>query len=141
MKKLYFSLLLGIGSVQAYAQCLDISCNSNISVTNDSATCGAVVNYTTPTLLTYSCSGNVTDTFNFTGAVQTFTVPPGVTSVNIQTWGAQGGANWVNNTNFGGYVSGDVAVTPGSTLYIYVGGQATTTAGGFNGGGSGEGAG
>lgn len=125
----------------ASAQCLTISCNSNTTVNNDTGSCGAVVNYTSPTVTGYTCLGVNQDTFNYTGAVQTFVVPPGVTSVNIQTWGAQGGSNWVNNNNFGGYVAADVAVTPGTTLYVYVGGQATSTAGGFNGGGSGEGAG
>jgi hypothetical protein len=32
----------------------------------------------------------VVTTFNYTGAAQTFIVPAGVTSVNIQAWGAQG---------------------------------------------------
>jgi len=41
----------------------------------------------------------------------------------------------------GGYVKGDIPVTPGETLYIYVGQQPTTITGGFNGGGNGEGAG
>jgi hypothetical protein len=140
--KTLFTLLFAVSACGiASAQCLTISCNSNTTVNNDNVQCGAVVNYTTPAVTSYTCSGSAQDTFNYTGAQQTWVVPPGVTTVTIQTWGAQGGANWANNTNFGGYVSADVAVTPGSTLYIYVGGQATTTAGGFNGGGNGEGAG
>lgn len=123
------------------AQCLTISCNSNITVNNDSGLCGTNVMYTTPTVVSNTCAGIDSDTFSFTGAMQTWVVPVGITSVTIQTWGAQGGANWINNNNFGGYVSADIAVTPGSTLYIFVGGQATTIAGGFNGGGNGEGAG
>lgn len=141
MKTLYTLLLAATICGSASAQCLTISCNSNTTVNNDNGSCGAVVNYTTPTVTSYTCTGANQDTFDYTGAMQTFVVPVGVTTVNIQTWGAQGGSNWANNTNFGGYVSGDISVTPGSTLYIYVGGQATTTAGGFNGGGNGEGAG
>lgn len=141
MKTFYTILFALTISAAASAQCLTISCNSNSTVNNDNGTCGAVVNYTTPTVTNYSCTTAQQDTFNYTGAQQTFVVPPGVTLVTIQTWGAQGGSNWANNVNFGGYVSADIAVTPGSTLYIYVGGQATSTAGGFNGGGSGEGAG
>lgn len=138
MKTLY--TLLGVLAISsaASAQCLTISCNSNTSVNNDPQVCGAVVSYTTPTITNYSCAANVTQTFNYTGAQQTFVVPAGVTSVTIGTWGAQGGANWVNNVNYGGHVQADIAVTPGSTLYIYVGGQPNSTAGGFNGGGSGE---
>lgn len=142
-KHLLLGTIAAAFSLNASAQCLTISCNGNTTVNNDASACGAVVNYGAPTVVSNSCSAvAASDTFNFTGAMQTYVVPPGVTSVTIETWGAQGGANWVNNTNFGGYVAGDVAVTPGSTLYIYVGGQPTaSTAGGYNGGGAGDGAG
>lgn len=140
--KIFYTLLAGtLIAGAASAQCLTISCNSNTTVNNDPGQCGAVVTYPTPVVLTNTCSGTQSDTFQYTGTQQTFVVPPGITSVTIKTWGAQGGANWVNNTNFGGYVAADYAVTPGTTLYVYVGGQATSTVGGFNGGGSGEGAG
>lgn len=80
--------------------------------------------------------------YTYTGTEQQFIVPPGITQVTIKTWGAQGGANWVNNTNFGGYAQGNLTVTPGETLYVYVGEQpATGVTGGYNGGGSGDGAG
>jgi hypothetical protein len=141
MKTLYTLLCAVTISGAVSAQCLTISCNNNITVPNDNTTCGAVVTYPVPTIAAYTCPSMDYDTFYYTGAQQTYVVPPGVTSVNIQTWGAQGGSNWTSNTNFGGYVSADIPVTPGSTLYVYVGGQATTTTGGFNGGGSGEGAG
>ncbi|MDX2090217.1 MAG: glycine-rich protein [Kofleriaceae bacterium] len=81
-------------------------------------------------------------TFDFTGAVQTFVVPPNVTTVTLNVLGAQGGANWVNNTNFGGRTAGTITVTPGETLSIYVGGQPTVgIEAGWNGGGAGDGAG
>ncbi|WP_460475219.1 glycine-rich protein, partial [Emticicia fontis] len=115
-----------------------ITCPS--SITTDATTnCGAVVNYTSPTI-----SDNVpfqSQTFNFTGDVVDWVVPSGVTTINVKLWGAQGGANWVNNTNFGGYSEGTLSVTPGETLKIYVGGQATSILGGWNGGGDGDGAG
>lgn len=141
MKTFYATVFaLSIGAA-ASAQCLTISCNSNITTNNDPNACGAVVTYTTPTVVSNTCPLNASDTFDYTGAQQIFTVPPGVTSIFIETWGAQGGANWVNNTNFGGYVAGTISVTPGEQLYVYVGGQATSVLGGFNGGGNGEGAG
>lgn len=34
---------------------------------------------------------SVSNSFNFTGGIQTFTIPCGVDSVFIQAWGAQGG--------------------------------------------------
>lgn len=122
------------------SQCVTITCPSSVSTTNDPSSCGSVVTFTAP-VSNSTCLVSIRDTFNFTGAPQTFVVPAGVTVLTMEVWGAQGGANWVNNTNFGGYSKADVPVTPGSTLYIYVGGQPTTTAGGYNGGGAGDGAG
>ncbi len=117
-----------------------ITCPADISVSNDAGICGAVVTFADPTA-TDNCGGgaSVADSsvFNFTGAQQTFTVPAGVTSVTIQTWGAQGGAVVAPGTNLGGYSKGDFAVTPGQVLNVYVGEQPTSTTGGFNGGGNG----
>jgi hypothetical protein len=68
-----------------------------------------------------------TTTFNYTGAFQTYTVPPGITSVRIESWGAAGGdassQAGIARGGKGGYAAGDLAVTPGQTLYIYVGGK------------------
>lgn len=66
----------------------------------------------------------VNQTFTYTGAIQTFTVPPVCANVlTIQTWGAQGG----NNGGLGAYMSGVFTVTPGQVLYILVGGVGTFT--------------
>jgi hypothetical protein len=80
-----------------------------------------------------------TVTFSFTGAGQTYTVPAGVTSLRIVAIGAPGGAG-----SFGGGAGGrgaavgaDVAVTPGETLHVLVGGAGAIGTGGFNGGGTG----
>lgn len=84
------------------------------------------------------------ETFEFTGAPQSFVVPPGVFSIHIQAWGAQGGQ--VSNgpviaPGLGGYAQGLLAVTPGQVLEIFAGGQGCvqfngTGCGGFNGGGN-----
>ncbi len=123
-----------------YAQCVTIGCGNSITVNTDSAQCGAAVTFAAP-VANSSCTIAIADTFQFTGGMQSYTVPVGVTQLEIEVWGAQGGANWVNNTNFGGYTKGTLAVTPGEVLQIFVGGQPTTTAGGYNGGGAGDGAG
>lgn len=74
-----------------------------------------------------------TVTYNYTGAVQTYTVPACVTSITVDVYGAQGGNASVGGTGgLGGYVTGTLPVTPGDVLYIYVGGQ-----NGYNGGGDG----
>ena len=72
-------------------------------------------------------------TFSYTGAVQTFTVPCGVSTITIEAWGAQGGTNATTIVGgAGGFASGDLAVIEGDVLNIYVGGQ-----NGYNGGGNG----
>ena len=75
-------------------------------------------------------------TFSHTGTVQTWTVPVGVTSVDLELFGAQGSNNSVANGfgGFGGSAFGTLAVTPGETLSIFVGGRGIGLNGGFNGG-------
>lgn len=75
-------------------------------------------------------------TFSYTGSAQTFTVPPCVTSVTIDAYGAQGGAAATGGR--GGQAKGSLDVTPGQTLYVYVGQAGTGTSGGWNGGGTGN---
>jgi len=75
-----------------------------------------------------------TITLNYTGALQTYTVPAGVTQVTIDAYGSQGvGLNGFIAGN-GGRAQGVLTVTPGQILNVYVGG---TNA--FNGGGIGQG--
>ncbi len=74
-------------------------------------------------------------TFNYTGGVQTYTVPPGVTSIEIEAFGAEGGGGF---PGLGGRAMGTLPVTPGDVLQVYVGGNPTVQLGpgGFNGGGA-----
>ena len=90
-------------------------------------------------------------TFSYTGSQQTFTVPSGVDLITIKAWGAQGG----NITSYrilaggkGGYATGELSVSAGNVLYVYVGGKGedrlgnhpysgcTAVSGGYNGGGT-----
>ncbi len=75
-------------------------------------------------------------TFNYTGAMQTWTVPPCVTSINVIVAGAKGGGNTGGN---GARISATLNVTPGQVLNIYAGGQGGcgNSSGGWNGGGTG----
>jgi hypothetical protein len=75
--------------------------------------------------LSTECTGT-SQVFNFTGAVQSFTVPPRVMQVTIDAAGAAGGAG-----GKGAELAASFAVTPGETLNILVGGG-----GGGSGGGS-----
>jgi hypothetical protein len=79
-------------------------------------------------------------TFNFTDGQQSFMVPNGVLSIHIQAWGAQGANELEGLGGLGGFAEGHLAVTPGQTLNIFVGGQGCLASsgiecGGFNGGG------
>jgi len=74
-----------------------------------------------------------TATYNYTGATQTFIVPVGVTSINVNGSGAQGGNTGAN----GARIIGDFAVTAGDVVTIMVGGQGATQANNVGGGGGG----
>ncbi len=85
-------------------------------------------------------------TFRSTGAEQTFTVPAGVSSVDIVAVGARGGSAGASfgPGGFGGIAAAVLPVSPGQALYVEVGGNggsgrgsAVNGAGGFNGGGRG----
>jgi hypothetical protein len=147
MKKL-LSITAGVlAAFTMSAQCPQISCPSNITVNNDPGTCGAVVNYATP-VGTNPCGAGA-DTFNYTGSVQTFVAPQtGLYSLDVR--GAKGGditSYQVQTSGLGGRATGDINLTVGQTIYIYVGGAGedrlgnhpypgcTVAAGGWNGGG------
>lgn len=86
--------------------------------------------------------------FNYTGAVQSITLPKG--TYKLECWGAQGGNGCTDNSytgGKGGYSIGTISLNTKITLYIYVGGRGVSSeasgsgairAGGFNGGGSGR---
>ncbi len=72
--------------------------------------------------------------FNFTGNLQEWVVPQGVTEITVDLFGARGASGSGSAGGSGGFgaaISGTLSVEPGETLHIAVGGQ-----NGFNGGGS-----
>ncbi len=99
----------------------------------------------------FSAIGQKRDSLGYTGAMQTWNVPPCVTLVTVTIVGGHGG---FSNNGSGkcckggnaGRVVGTLAVTPLSTLNIFVGGSGSDatspfsvqTPGGFNGGGLGS---
>jgi hypothetical protein len=136
MKKIYLIVIGIFISAFSYAQCPTITCPANISINNDSGICGAVVNFTPP-VGTDPC-GTTTQTFNYTGSIDTWTVPAGVTSVTIETRGAQGGYNTNSTTSsgLGAIMIGTFSVVPGTQLKILVGQQPSASAGNGGGGGT-----
>ena len=61
------------------------------------------------------------ETFEYTGAVQTFTVPRTGT-YTLEAWGAAGGKG-ANEGAYGGYAKAQFNLSIGDVLYIYVGGK------------------
>ena len=69
------------------------------------------------------CRDAEVKTFTYTGDDQTFTVPDGISLVQVVLWGAGGGGwNGDRSSGAGGYTSGTMEVTAGDTLTIIVGG-------------------
>ncbi|NBO57139.1 MAG: hypothetical protein EBU84_21655, partial [Actinobacteria bacterium] len=104
--------------------------------------------YTTPTVSSTTtfyvgtvAQGGVvsgSQTFNYTGAAQTFTAP--VTgNYTFTLYGAQGGNGLNTVGGLGGQATGALALTAGQTISVYVGGKGGNAGGvmGWNGGGQG----
>lgn len=87
-------------------------------------------------------SGN--QTFIFTGGAQTFVVPAGVNQITVEAFGAQGGAGigtapgTGGSGGLGGRIQATIAVVPGTTYQINVGGQGGTAVAHPGGGGGGS---
>lgn len=102
----------------------------------DSAGCSAM---DTLTLMPGGVATSGADTFQYSGALQNFTVPPCVDSIVIECWGAQGGA--VTNYSpypqggLGARMRGKFAVTPGQVLNVVVGGRGNSDPSSSGGGG------
>ncbi|MCO5176695.1 MAG: glycine rich domain-containing protein [Thermomicrobiales bacterium] len=85
-------------------------------------------------------------TFPFTGTVQGWIVPAGVSEATFELSGARGGNTPVASGGAGFFLSATLAVTPGDTITLMVGGHGgdviddcdiAAAPGGFNGGGGG----
>ena len=81
-------------------------------------------------------------TFSYLASVQSYIIPQNVYEVNIQAYGGLGGKGFVSGAigGYGGYISCNVNVTAGQTLYILTGGTGVSNggggqvSGGYNGG-------
>ena len=79
----------------------------------------------------FSSAQITTQTFSYTGSVQSFTVPSCVFNLTLNVSGARGGSNAGGVFGgLGGSASGVLSVIPGDVVYIYVG-----SSNGYNGGG------
>jgi hypothetical protein len=78
--------------------------------------------------------------FEYTGAIQTFVVPNGVTSLSVTATGASGadfGSQYPGG--FGSKIQATLSVVPRATYYLLVGGAGFGNTKGYNGGGEGSG--
>lgn len=86
-------------------------------------------------------TSNYAKTFNYTGGIQTDSLPSG--RYKLEVWGAQGGDdNWSGGSNheggYGGYSYGEITFNSTQKLYIVVGGKGVNSSSsgeGYNGGG------
>ena len=92
---------------------------------------------------------SATNTFDFTETIQSYTVPAGVSQIQVDMQGGQGGSRTALG-GLGGRLQALIDVTPGETLFVFVGGGGGDNhpakyqdpiIGGWNGGGSGTGTG
>lgn len=83
-----------------------------------------------------------THNYDYNGSYRSVTLPPG--TYQFQVWGAQGGSNGTNSSygitaksgGKGGYSVGQLTIPQATDVRVYVGGQGSSSAGGYNGGGS-----
>ncbi len=120
-------ILNGTNSFVASLQATSLTANRTYELPDSS---GAVV-------LTAGTATGGSQNFNYTGSQQTFVVPAGITELNIRAAGASGGSTG-SSGGTGANIESSIPVTPGETLYIYVGGTTATNTGGWNGGGNGN---
>jgi len=72
--------------------------------------------------------------FTYTGADETFTVPPGATQMYVKVWGAGGSSDGAADGGPGAYVEGVLTVTAGTDYTVVVGSRGGTgSASGFYG--------
>lgn len=119
--------------------CFTASINNYYRAEITNGSCDPV--YSDTTFLNIQVVGTNIDTFFYTGASQTFTVPLCIDSITITCYGASGGlvtTSSVTTPGLGAMMSGKFAVSNGQVLTIIVGARGndeTYTSGG--GGGSG----
>ncbi len=113
--------------------------NCPTDIVNNSGGCtGAIVTFTPPSATDNCTSYSGGATFDYTGTITTYTVPAGVTSLDITAKGASGGYYPGATAGNGATMSGTFAVTPGQVLSILVGQSPGASSFTFPGGGGGS---
>jgi len=133
--KLFTALFLTFLVGESFSQCLEITCPADTVIQAPIGECESIFDFDAPQGV--DACVMVSDTFNFTGAEQSFIVPSGIDTLYAELYGAQGNSNAGGIAGgFGGYAEGKIPVSAGDTLFVYVGdGGNLDQNGGFNGGG------
>ena len=101
---------------------------SKVAAAGSNASFVKYINYPTNT---------ITTSFTYTGSLQSLYVPSDVTSITVYMWGAGGGNGSAGTAGgAGAYITGNLPVTPNTTLSILVGSGGSTTLGGAGAGGN-----
>ncbi len=111
--------------------------NVTVSATN-AAGCTGPTSAGLPVSVGSACVSN----YGYIGSTQTWTVPAGISNITVQLWGAGGGGSSQTSTQScggsGGYISGNMNVSAGTTYTLIVpSGGVSGGVGGFGGGGNG----
>ena len=108
--------------------------NDTMSIVHDG------INESSPLDVAISGTGKnpQTTTINYTGSIINWTVPAGVTTIEIEAWGAEGSnsTSSVYTPGLGARMKGTFTVSPGDTLKILVGQHLNSTGGNGGGGGT-----
>jgi hypothetical protein len=101
----------------------DTYCSSNDNYINLSSPVPGSAGFSTTAITEPQTSTTGTNPTQGSGTSGTFTVPTGVTSVDMQVWGAAGAGNTSNplDGGGGGYAEGTLAVTASQTLKVLAG--------------------
>ncbi|MEI6765667.1 MAG: PKD domain-containing protein [Bacteroidota bacterium] len=112
-----------------YSVSLTVTQNGCSSTTNSSISINTCYNH------------SQSQTFSYTGADQTWTVPSGTCSITVEAFGAQGGTSFAGAIGGkGAYIKGTFTVASGDVITIKAGGKGVNgTGGSLHGGGGGGG--
>jgi len=120
---------------QRYSKMVDAVSGGNVIATSLSGAGLTLLPLVSTTYYAETYNYNAgSQTFSYTGSSQQFTTPSGIISLNIDAYGAQGGASSYGSAGLGGRVQASLTVFSGQVLYLYIGGANSGINGGWNGG-------
>ncbi|MGB6986171.1 MAG: hypothetical protein WBD74_09395, partial [Candidatus Aquilonibacter sp.] len=138
-KSLTVSVASACASIASVAPASGTSFTATVSATPVAGTCLATLSDANGQSQTATLAYTG---FSYTDGPQSFTVPPGVTQIDVRAFGAQGSpTSGATQGGLGGEVEATMPVFGGEVVWVYVGGSTSASGGapggGYNGGGVG----